>query len=213
MGLASEIERLSEREDGSDVVSGRMLIARGVIGRMRGDNTASLAWTRRAIECHRRTADLTRLLATMALHDNALLHSDDAPGARVAIAESLELAAGHPDQRWRQLFAGMLAFVAIAEGRFEEGEEGLQEILRHPERTDFAVYAARSYLADCAFGRGDGATALERYIASLETTAGDVLNSLIQIAGVAQACRCSGAKLRRRTSLPRSTASAVKSAC
>jgi predicted ATPase len=182
-GFAADIVRLSEQEDGSDVISGRVLIARGIVERMRGDDLASLPWTERAIECHRRTADRTRLLATMALYDNTLLHAD-ASQARVAIAESLELAAVHPDHRWRQLFEGMLALAAVAEGRFAEGERRLQEILGHPERTDFAFYAAESYIADSALGRGDGATALERYLAWFETP-GDVLNSLLQIAGAA----------------------------
>jgi predicted ATPase len=185
--LVADIERLSGHEDGSDVVSGRVLVARAMVERMRGDNVASLPWTRRAIECHRRTADLTQLLATMALHSLSLTHADDGPRARTAIAEALELAAGHPDHRWRQLFDGMLAMAAVFEGRFEEAEERLQEIVRRPERTDFAAFSASSLRADCAFGRGDGVVALERYLVALEHTvaAEDVLNSLLQLAGVA----------------------------
>jgi hypothetical protein len=185
--LVADIERLSEQEDGSDVISGRVLVARAMVERMRGDNVASLPWTARAIECHRRTADITQLLATIALHSLSLTHADDGPRARTAITEALELAAGHPDHRWRQLFDGMLAVAAVAEGRFEEAEERLQEIVRRPERTDFAATTASSFLADCAFGRGDGVVALERYLVALEYTVAieDVVNSLIQIAGVA----------------------------
>jgi hypothetical protein len=183
--LAPDIERLSEQEDGSEVISGRVLAARAMVERMRGDDAGSLPWTARAIECHRRMADLTRLLATMALHSLSLVLAADGPGARVAIAESLELAAGHPDHRWRQLLEGMLAFAAVAEGRFEEAEQRLQEILRHPERTDSAANSASSFLGDCAIGRGDGPAALERYLVALEGERDDVRNSLLQITGVA----------------------------
>jgi predicted ATPase/class 3 adenylate cyclase len=185
--LIPDIKRLSDQEDGSDVISGRMLLARGIVERSSGETAASVGWVRRAVECHRQTADRTRLLSTMALHIVALTHADDGPGARIAIAEALELAAGHPDHRFGHLFEGLLAFAAVAEGQFDEAEERLQEILRHPERNDFASLAASAVLADCAFGRGDGAVALERYLVALEddVAAGDVVNSLLQLAGVA----------------------------
>jgi predicted ATPase len=183
--LADDIERLSEQEDGADVISGRVLVARAMVERMRGDTLTSLPWTARAIECDRQTADLTRLLATMALHSLFLIDVDDGPGARAAIAASLQLATGHPDNRFQQLLGGMLAFAAVVEGLFEEAEQRLQEILRHPERTDFAAYGASSFLADCAFGRGDGTAALERYLIALEVAPDDVRNSLTQVTGIA----------------------------
>jgi hypothetical protein len=111
----------------------------------------------------------------------------DGPGSRTAISESLALAADHPDDRFRDNFEGTLAFAAVAEGGYDEAEERLQSILARPERTDFAARAAPSYLADCAFGRGDGALALERYLDSLERDLrlDDINNVLIQLSGVA----------------------------
>ncbi|MGH2887481.1 MAG: hypothetical protein ACRDPA_33080, partial [Solirubrobacteraceae bacterium] len=70
---------------------------------------------------------------------------------------------------------------------WDEAEERIQAILARPDQTDFAARSASSYLADCAFGRGDGERALERYLDAFEEVlgAGDINNALIQLEGVA----------------------------
>jgi hypothetical protein len=122
----------------------------------------------------------------MAHHVVLLAHVGDAPAARLAVAEGLELAAACPDERFGQFFEGMLAVADLQDGRLEEAELGLTELRRHPERTDFAARAAISYLADCAVARGDGAAALDRYLSALEDTLADedVTSALLQLAGI-----------------------------
>jgi predicted ATPase/class 3 adenylate cyclase len=185
--LTADIQRLANEERGQDVVSGNVMIARAMVEFLVGDLQTPAVWMGRALDCHRRTASRARLLSTMGLHNHALTLAGDGRAARVAIAEALVVADGFPDPRFRQLFEGTLAFAAVADESWEEAEVRLQELVRHPERTDFAARAAPAYLADCALGRGDGELALRRYLDSLEEYLGleDINNALIQLFGVA----------------------------
>jgi predicted ATPase len=185
--LVGDIHRLSEQEDGSDFTSGCILLARGVVERMRVDHSVALPWFVRGVECHRRTADVPRLLASMAAHQIVLMHTRDAQAAQASLDEAFDLTAGQADRRFHDFFEGVVVWVAIDEGEFETAERRLQEILRHPERTDFVSEGALILFADCAFGRGQGQVALERYRLALEQCVADhdVVNSLGEVAGIA----------------------------
>jgi hypothetical protein len=81
----------------------------------------------------------------------------------------------------------VLVQIALCEEKFDAAERRLREIPRHPERTDFMSLYALCDFADCAFGLGQWQVALERFGMVLEKCVADrdVLNSLVQIAGIA----------------------------
>jgi tetratricopeptide (TPR) repeat protein len=185
--IAPEIARLSANEDGSDVTSGLLMVARGMVEGLTYDSTEVLKWTEAAVRCHRRTADRRTLLSTMSGYAHWLTLAGRPRDARTIIAEALELAKRESDHRIRDQLEGTLAFAAVAEGDYDQAEARLQGILARPERTDFAAVAAISYMGDCALGRGDAAVAMNRYIESLriEMAQTDANNSVLQLVGIA----------------------------
>ncbi len=186
-GVAEEIVRLSAGEDGADVFSGRMMVARAMVEALSGRTSEVVRWTEAAVRCHRSTADCATLLSTMSIHAHMLTRAKRGPDARACIGEALELAVGYPDHRVRDQLEGTLAFAAVAEGNYDEAEERLRNNLARPERTDYAAIGSMSYLADCALGRGDGEAALGRYASALqrEMHNTDANNAVLQLIGIA----------------------------
>jgi predicted ATPase/class 3 adenylate cyclase len=187
--VAPEIATLLAAENGSDDVSGRLMLSQAMVECLTGDMNDVVRWTGAAVECHRRTATVGQLVTTMSTHAHMLTLADRGPDARACIAEALELAASMPDARIRELLEATIAFAAVVEENYDEAEQRLQATLSHPERTDFAACASMSYLADCALGRGDPAVALGRYAAALgrEMRNTDDNNCLLQLIGIAAA--------------------------
>ena len=184
---ADEIVQLSADENGSDLISGRLMLSRATVESLNGNIAEVVHWTAAAVQCHQRTADRATLLTTLSTHAHMLTRAGRGPDARACIAEALELAAGYPDRRARDQLEGTLAFAAVAEKNYDEAEARLRTNLARPERTDYAAVGSMSYLADCALGRGDGEAALGRYASALrrEMRNTDANNSLLQLIGIA----------------------------
>lgn len=185
--IADEIVRLADMDNGSDVVTGRLMVARATVESLAGRTGEEVRWTAAAVQGHRRTADRGTLLSTMSIHAHTLTRAQCGPDARACIAEALELAAGYPDHRVRDQLEGTLAFAAVAEQNYDEAEERLRTNLARPERTDYAAVGSTSYLADCALGRGDGEAALRQYASALqrEMNNTDANNAVLQLIGIA----------------------------
>jgi predicted ATPase/class 3 adenylate cyclase len=188
--VRDEIIRLAAADDGSDAVSGYLLFSRGYMEAPRGDVSAMRSWFQAAVECHRRTGTSRDLLTTLSMLGWMLMVEGRADEARAGLTESLQLAqAVDEDIRLCQHIEGTLAFVARTEGRYDEAEAAIAQIMSHPERTDFAALGAPSVWADCAMDRHDYDAALRRTVSALQQIfrRNDVINALGQLVVTAAA--------------------------